>query len=82
MNKLGQHGGRRIKGQQGCNATLKRGTAAHWLARLDRDGFTELAAKVRAGEMSAHAAAVAVGWRTKPSKYLRPRPISVEALIA
>jgi hypothetical protein len=48
--------GRPKKGEgKGCNATLiKRGTAAHWLARLDRDGHAELAAKVRAGKMSAH----------------------------
>jgi hypothetical protein len=39
------------------------GTAAYWLARLDRDGHTLLAAKVRAGKISAHAAAVRVGWR-------------------
>jgi hypothetical protein len=38
----------------------------YWLARLDRDGPTELAAKVRAGEMSVHAAVVQLGWRRKP----------------
>jgi hypothetical protein len=47
---------------------LKRGTAAHWLARLDRDQRDELAAKVRAGEMSANAAAIEAGFRKKPVK--------------
>jgi hypothetical protein len=39
---------------------------AYILARLDRDGHTELAAKVRAGELSANAAAIAV-YRKQPS---------------
>ena len=43
------------------------GTADYWLARLERDGFTDLAAKVRAGELSAHAAAIEVGFRKKLS---------------
>jgi hypothetical protein len=61
---LGQHGGdRRSQKDQGCNATLKRGTAAHWIARLDRDGHAELAAKVRTGMLSANAAAIAAGFR-------------------
>jgi hypothetical protein len=33
------------------------------LSRLDRDGRTELAARVRAGELSASAAAIAAGFR-------------------
>jgi hypothetical protein len=36
---LGKHGGDRRSKEfkdQGCNTTLKRGTAAHWLARLAR----------------------------------------------
>jgi hypothetical protein len=46
---LGKHG-RPKKGEgKACNTSFKYGTAAHWLARLDRDGFDELAAKVRAG---------------------------------
>jgi hypothetical protein len=36
---------------------------AYILARLDRDGYTELAAKVRAGTMSANAAAIEAGFR-------------------
>jgi hypothetical protein len=61
------------------------GFVGHWcrddsgLARLQ---YFELARRVRAGKMSAHAAAVVVGWRSRPPKYLRTRPLSVEALIA
>jgi hypothetical protein len=40
---LGQRGRPKKGEEKGCNATLKRGTAAHWLARLDRDGHAELA---------------------------------------
>jgi ribosomal protein S9 len=43
------------------------GTADYWLTRLERDGFTDLAAKVRSGELSAHAAAIKVGFRKKLS---------------
>jgi hypothetical protein len=39
------------------------GSAGHWLARLVRDGHAELAARVRAGALTAHAAAVLVGYR-------------------
>lgn len=42
-------------------------TRAYILARLDRDGFTELAAKVRAKELSADAAAKIAGIRKKQS---------------
>jgi len=43
------------------------GTAEYWLARLDRDGHKALAAKVRAGEMSANAASKAADYRKPPS---------------
>jgi hypothetical protein len=46
---LGQHGGDRrsqAKADQGCNATLKRGTAEHWRRRLRRDR-PDLAARRR-----------------------------------
>jgi hypothetical protein len=64
---LGAHGGKRVKGQkQGDNVTLKRGNArAYILARLDRDGFGNLAAAVRAKELSANAAAEKAGFRKK-----------------
>jgi hypothetical protein len=44
------------------NTTIGRG-CAYILARLDRDGHAELAAKVRAGKMSANAAAIEAGFR-------------------
>jgi hypothetical protein len=40
----------------------EKNTKTHWMARLDRDR-PDLAAHVRAGTMSAHAAAVAAGFR-------------------
>jgi hypothetical protein len=55
--------GRPKKGEgKGDNVTLKgRGnSSAYILARLDRDGHAELAAKVRAGKLSANAAARAI----------------------
>jgi hypothetical protein len=79
--KLSAHGGQRIKGNQACNTSLKYGTADYWLARLERDDHAELAAKVRARVMSANAAAVIMGWRTRPPKYPRSRPIAISALI-
>jgi hypothetical protein len=48
---------------------LKYGTAAHWLARLERDCFDQLAAKVRAGTLSANAAALEAGFRKKPTPF-------------
>ncbi len=65
--QLGKHGGDRrsdaVK-DQGCNATLKRGTRAYTLARLKRDR-PDLAQKVIDGELSAHAAAIKAGFRKK-----------------
>jgi hypothetical protein len=50
---------------KGDNITIERGTrAAYTLARLDRDA-PELAAKVRAGDLSANAAAIEAGFRIK-----------------
>lgn len=40
---------------------------AYILARLDRDGYAALAAKVRAGKMSANAAAIEAGFRKPPA---------------
>jgi hypothetical protein len=64
LGKRGQYGKGRPKdlALQG----LKYGTKAHWLARLDRDGHAELAAKVRAGTMSANAAAIKAKYRKRP----------------
>jgi hypothetical protein len=48
---------------------------SYWLDRLDRDGHSELVAKVRAGEISAYAAAIQLGWRkgTTPLEQLLTR---------
>lgn len=92
---LGQHGGRRIRGQRN-NVTLKmRGNSrAYVVARLERNGHAALAAKVRAGELSAWAAAREAGWprwrvrRREPDARERTeqdadaRLRAVEALIA
>jgi hypothetical protein len=50
---------------------LKRGTPAHWIARLERDAPDDpkaagLLAKVRSGALTANAAALAMGWRKPP----------------
>ncbi len=71
---VGKHGGDRkseaVRGEQGSNHNLDarpvgRG-AAYTLARLDRDE-PKLAEKVRAGELSANAAAIEAGFRKKPT---------------
>jgi hypothetical protein len=41
------------------------GSIERTLARLDRDGFIDLAAQVRAGEISANAAAIKAGFRKR-----------------
>src|SRR6185436_4767844 len=46
----------------GVTTRLGRG-AAYTIARLERDGFTDLAERVRNKEVSARAAAKIVGWR-------------------
>jgi hypothetical protein len=43
--------------------TIRRPPLLYILARLDRDGHAGLAAKVRAGTMSANAAAIEAGFR-------------------
>ena len=67
VKRLAAHGGDRrsekARADQACNTRLKYGTRAYWLARLDRDGHTELAAKVRAGKLTANAAAEEIGYR-------------------
>jgi hypothetical protein len=52
--------------------TLKLGTAAHWVARLERDAPTDpqaarLLEQVRAKLITANAAAVLMGWRKPPN---------------
>jgi hypothetical protein len=69
--KLGRRGTNQHTVGVGNTKSISRGgtTAAYILARLDRDGFTELAAKVRAGELSANAAAIKAGFRKKSVKH-------------
>jgi hypothetical protein len=58
--------GRPKKGEEKpCNTSFKYGTRDHWLLRLERDGHVDLAAKVRAGELSANAAAIEAGFRKR-----------------
>jgi hypothetical protein len=57
--------GRPRKGEKVVSQPFQRGTAEHWLARLDRDGRHELASAVRAGKLSANAAAIQAGYRRK-----------------
>lgn len=72
--------GRPKKGKEKVgNTNISKGgsTRAYILARLDRDGHAELAARVRAGEMSANAAAIAAGYRkasTQLEKQLKGLP--------
>jgi len=57
-------------GRQNNESTLKSGeknTKTHWLRRLDRD-HPGLAARVRAGELTANAAATELGWRRPPTR--------------
>ena len=69
----GDHGNQYTGGKrQGGIATLppnEKNTVKHILGRLDRDGHTDMAAKVRAGEMSANAAAIKVKYRTPPTPF-------------
>jgi len=91
--KLGRHGGDRRSerakadrlGHENDVSKLKpseANTKVYWLARLDRDGHAELAAKVRAGELSATAAAIEVGYCKPPRKtWARRRRFDAAALI-
>jgi hypothetical protein len=53
---------------KGCITTIKRGTAEHWIARLKRDQRLDLLARIEAGELSPHAAALEAGYRKVPSQ--------------
>jgi hypothetical protein len=70
---LGKRGRPKKGEEKGADGTLKRGrnSSAYILARLDRDGHAELAAKVRAGKLSANAAARAL--RPPPPLSTEPR---------
>jgi hypothetical protein len=65
IGAVGQHGGDRK--EQGSNTTLDRG-ATYTLRRLKRDR-PDLAAQVIAGKLTAHAAAIEAGFRTKPTPF-------------
>src|SRR5262245_14976898 len=72
--KLGQHGGKRLKGQRGPNSTLKRGSssAPYVLARLERDaalGCTDAAILlqgIRDHRISVFAASAEMGYCKRP----------------
>jgi len=65
--KLGTWGGPRIKGQR-ANSTLKRGSGSvdYILARLEREGLTNLIEAVRMRRVSAFAVACELGWAKRP----------------
>jgi nucleotidyltransferase/DNA polymerase involved in DNA repair len=64
---LGKHGGKRTKGQQGDNVTLRsRGNSvAYIVSRLRREGLHERVEAIRKGEISAFAVAVLLGWKRR-----------------
>jgi len=72
-NRGGQPGNKNAAKNEADNISIvskprEYGTSrAYILARLDRDGHTELAAKVRAKTMSADAAAKSVSYRKQPT---------------
>ena len=51
-----------------CNTSIRYGTAEHWIARLKRDQRLDLLARIEAGELSPHAAALEAGYRKVPSQ--------------
>jgi len=65
LGKRGEFGRSRPKDRVGNTKAISEGgsTRTYILARLERDGRHDLAAKVRAGELSANAAAIMVGYR-------------------
>jgi hypothetical protein len=64
--RLGTWGGKRARGEQPDNVSLKYGNSrAYLLARLERDR-PDLAAQVEAGEVSAFSVAVELGWARRP----------------
>jgi hypothetical protein len=76
--ELGKRGRPKKGGEEkGDNVTLKsRGhSRAYILARLDRDGHADLAAKVRAGKLSANAAAIEAGFRKQLTPLERIRKL-------
>jgi len=70
--KLQKHGGVRIKGQQG--AVIKRGSTSvdYILARLAREGYTDLIEGIRMRRISAFAVACELGWARRPETVRGP----------
>lgn len=62
---LAKRGRPKKEEEKACTTRFKFGTKEHWIARLKRDGFADLAARVEGGKLSANAAALQVGYRTK-----------------
>jgi hypothetical protein len=88
--KLGKHGGKRTKGQQGDNVTLRsRGNSREYiLARLEREGLTDWIEAIRMRRISAFAVAVELGWCKRPQtlhgencNQARRRAFDIRALI-
>ena len=67
------------KGSNTTNGTIGRG-AAYIAARLERDGHTDLAAKVRAHEVPAQAAAIEVGYRKPVSLFAQTKKMITKVL--
>jgi hypothetical protein len=66
--EIGKHGGNRKKDFQSNPITLKRGTSRPYiLARLERDGYTDLLAQIHAKEITAKAAARKAGYIKTPT---------------
>jgi hypothetical protein len=88
--KLGKHGGKRIKGQQGGNVTLRsrENSRDYILARLEREGLTEWVEAILTRKISAFAVAVELGWAKRPQtlsgedcNQARRRAFDIRALI-
>src|SRR5262249_18572070 len=88
--KLGKHGGKRTKGQQGDNVTLRsRGNSREYiLARLEREGLTDWIEAILLRKISAFAVAVELGWAKRPQtlsgencNQARQRAFDIRALI-
>jgi hypothetical protein len=82
VRMLGKHGGPQVGVTNLPSPSAKGTTRSYILARLDRDGFAELAAQVRAKQISANAAAIKAGFRQKPTPFeqvLRLLPKLTEA---
>ena len=81
---LGKHGGKRVKGEQAANSglNLHHGTDRRsTLARLRRDR-PDLAEQVERGELSANAAAIEAGFRTRPVQLAIDPEKAAQAIIA